>query len=177
MPVKRPKLTEQQKHFADEYLTDLNATRAYRAAYPKTKNDNTAAASGAKLLRNYKVKEYIDKRIKQRMARIEVTQDRVIQELAAIAFAKDSDYVTIDRGAVQVKDTKDLTENQQRAIASVKECRDGIEVKLYDKQRALELLGKHLGMFRDRIEIAPSVSSAAQKIAEILDDAGRSDVT
>ena len=53
-------LTPKQKIFADEYLIDLNATRAYKVAYPRVKNEETAAAAGARLLRNVKVAEYID---------------------------------------------------------------------------------------------------------------------
>lgn len=53
-------LTEKQKRFADEYLIDLNATRAYKAAYPNIKKDETAAAAGARLLKNVKVAEYIE---------------------------------------------------------------------------------------------------------------------
>ena len=52
-------MTRKQKIFADEYLIDLNATRAYKVAYPSVKNDATAAAAAARLLRNVKVREYI----------------------------------------------------------------------------------------------------------------------
>ena len=52
-------MTEKQKIFADEYLIDLNATRAYKVAYPNVKNDAVAAAAAARLLRNVKVKNYI----------------------------------------------------------------------------------------------------------------------
>ena len=48
-------MTEKQKIFADEYLIDLNATRAYRKAYPSVKKDETAAAAAARMLRNVKL--------------------------------------------------------------------------------------------------------------------------
>ena len=51
-------MTEKQKIFADEYLIDLNATRAYKVAYPRVKNDEVAAAAAARLLRNVKVEKY-----------------------------------------------------------------------------------------------------------------------
>ena len=50
-------MTEKQKIFADEYLIDLNATRAYRVAYPNVKKDDTAAAAAARMIRNVKVPE------------------------------------------------------------------------------------------------------------------------
>ena len=120
-------MTDKQKLFADEYLIDLNATRAYKAAYPKVKNDNTAAVSGSNLLRNTKVAEYIEERMADRAKRTEVTQDNVVKELETIGFAK---------------------------TALVNE----FEVKTNDKLKALELLGRHLGMFTDKSEVKATVS-------------------
>lgn len=120
-------MTDKQKIFADEYLIDLNATRAYKAAYPKVKNDNTAAVSGSNLLRNTKVVEYIEERMAERAKRTEVSQDDVVKELATIGFAK---------------------------TALVNE----FEVKTNDKLKALELLGRHLGMFTDKSEVKATVS-------------------
>ena len=84
-------MTEKQKIFADEYLIDLNATRAYRVAYPSVKKEESAAVNGSKLLRNAKVAEYITERMEERQKRTEITQDRVLNELAAIAFSKASE--------------------------------------------------------------------------------------
>lgn len=156
-------MTEKQKIFADEYLIDLNATRAYRVAYPSVKKDETAASAAARLLRNVNVQEYIDKRMKDREKRTEVTQDRVVQELASIAFAKVTDYVGIRSNGttsiVVMKSTDDLTDDQVRAIAGIKEGTNGIEIKLNDKEKALELLGRHLGMFRDKIDVSGKVET------------------
>ena len=52
-------MTNAQKRFCDEYLIDLNATRAYKVAYPKCKEDETANAASSRMLRNVKVQEYI----------------------------------------------------------------------------------------------------------------------
>lgn len=150
-------MTEKQKIFADEYLIDLNATRAYRVAYPNVKKDDTAAVNGSKLLRNTKVAEYIQERMQECQQRTEVTQDRVVQELAAIAFAKATDYVTIKSNGpaavVMIKSTDDLTDEQVRAIAGIKEGTNGIEIKLNGKEKALELLGRHLGMWNDKLGV------------------------
>ena len=148
-------MTEKQKIFADEYLIDLNATRAYRAAYPSVKKEQTAAQAGSRMLRNVKVAAYISERMERRQ-RTEVTQDRVVQELAAIAFARATDYVEIrsngTNSVVVIKPTTELSEEQVRAIAGIKEGVNGIEIKLNDKEKALELLGRHLGMWNDKIE-------------------------
>lgn len=58
-------MTEKQKIFADEYLIDLNATRAYKIAYPSIKKDSVAAQAGSRMLRNVKVKKYIDEKLQE----------------------------------------------------------------------------------------------------------------
>lgn len=156
-------MTEKQKIFADEYLIDLNATRAYRVAYPSVKKDETAAAAAARMLRNVKVAEYISGRMQERQQRTEVTQDMVVRELAAIAFARATDYVEIRSngvgGVVVIKPTADLTDQQISAIAGIKEGANGIEIKLNDKEKALELLGRHLGMWNDKLKVDGEIAT------------------
>lgn len=152
-------LTQKQKVFADEYLIDLNATRAYKIAYKSCKKDETANVNGSKLLRNTKVAKYIEERMNERSKRTEITQDNVLRELATIAFAKVTDFVSIENGTVIVKDTKDIPKNLIPAIASIKEGRNGIEVSFYSKDKSLELLGRHLGMFNDKIEVTGTVNN------------------
>lgn len=166
------RVTKKQKIFVDEYLIDLNATRAYMAAYPNVKNPNVAAAAATRLLRNVKVSEEIKKRMNERSERIEITQDMVLKELAAVAFAKYTDYGNVierqayytdkkgmnipltDRNGkpLMIKDvdyelTEPMSEWNKKAIKSIKPGRYGIKLELHDKERALELLGRHLGMF------------------------------
>nr|DAI64110.1 MAG TPA: Terminase small subunit [Caudoviricetes sp.] len=166
-------LTDKQKRFCDEYLIDLNATQAaIRAGY----SPKTAEQTASRLLRNVKVQEYIAKRQKELSRSTEITQERVIKELALIAFSNNADYAHVVEKKMQVeaggalvdvldKDgkpvmyrtvepvlTEELTEEQKRALAVIKKGRDGLEVKSCDKVKALELLGKHLGIFTDKIE-------------------------
>lgn len=151
-------MTEKQKIFADEYLIDLNATRAYRAAYPSVKKDETARANGSRMLTNANVAGYISDRMNERQKRTEITQDMVLQELASIAFARVTDYVEIKvdgtNSVVMVKPTTELSEEQIGAIAGIKEGANGIEIKLNDKEKALEMLGRHLGMWNDKLDVA-----------------------
>lgn len=147
-------LTPKQEIFADEYLIDLNATRAYKVAYPKVKKDETAAAAGARMLRNVKVAEYIQKRMDERSQRTEITQDMVLQELAKIGFANITDFVTIEGPYVKIKETASMPKDKLGVIAGIKEGANGIEIKLNDKEKALELIGRHLGMFKDKMELS-----------------------
>ena len=160
-------MTEKQKIFADEYLIDLNATRAYRKAYPSVKKDETAAQAGSRMLRNVKVAEYIAERMQARQERTEITQDRVLEELAAIAFARATDYAEVRDDQVFIKDTAGLSENQIKAIAGIKQGKFGIEVKLSDKEKALELLGRHLGMFKDRVEVS-GLEEEKTKLSDLI---------
>ena len=161
-------MTEKQKIFADEYLIDLNATRAYRVAYPSVKKDETAAQAGSRMLRNVKVAEYIQERMEERQKRTEITQDRVLEELAAIAFARAADFAEVKDGFVIIKDTAGLSEQQIKAIAGIKEGKFGVELKLNDKEKALEILGRHLGMFKDKVEVS-GLEEEKKKLGDILE--------
>lgn len=144
-------LTEKQKRFVQEYLVDLNATAAAkRAGY----SPKTAGEQGARLLANVKVQEEIQRAIDKRRDRVEITQDKVLQELAAIAFANGTDYADIVSGMVVPHDTEGMSPRQKAAIVSIKQTKDGIEIKLAGKLKALELLGKHLGVFSSGVDYA-----------------------
>lgn len=163
-------LTEKQKRFCEEYLIDLNATRAYMAAYPRVKNENTAAACASENLRKPKVKEYLDERKKDRKKRTEITQDRVLRELATIAFTNATEIVSYDRGGhVRIKATEDLGKDEKKIIAGIKEGQWGTEVKFHDRLRALELLMKHLGMFDQKDELDKEEQKA--RIEKLKNDA------
>lgn len=155
-------MTEKQKKFADEYLIDLNATRAYKAAYKSVKNDNSAMAGASRMLRNVKVATYIEEKMAERAERTEIKQDDVVKELAKIGFAQITDYVEVQNingfEKVIIKPTDEIEKEKIGAIAGIKEGRNGIEIKMNDKVKALELLGKHLGMFTDKQEIKAQIS-------------------
>lgn len=158
-------MTKKQKIFADEYLIDLNATRAYRVAYPSVKKDETAKSAGSRMLTNVNVAKYISERMQERQQRTEVTQDMVVKELAAIAFARATDYAAVRGGTVYIKDTDSLSDEQIRAIAGIKEGTNGIEIKLNDKEKALELLGRHLGMWNDKLDInTPAIDDSIKEM-------------
>lgn len=76
-----------------------------------------------------------------------VNSKRVVEELAAIGFAKATDFVTVEDGVLMIRSTKELSNTDRAAIASVESTSNGIRLKLYDKMKALELLGKYMGLF------------------------------
>ena len=160
-------LTNKQKVFVNEYLKDLNATRAYKTAYKNIKSEETAATNGSKLLRNTKVAEEIQKRMDERAKRTEITQDKVLKEIARLAFTDITSIVSVKKfktnigeySKVVIKDFSELTEDQRACISGVKENKLGIEVSFCSKERALELLGRHLGMFNDKLQLSGEVKT------------------
>lgn len=168
------KLTDKQRAFVDEYLIDLNATRAYKVVYKNVKSDDVARAAAARMLANVSVKEYLNSRMNDRQKRVEITQDDVLRDLADLFNTKVTDIVNIveepviinnayvvdpDTGKVKtykhldIKATDKLSESAQKAITSIKQGKYGIEVGIVDKTRIIELIGRHLGMFNDKLQI------------------------
>src|SRR5699024_4697174 len=109
-------MTDAQKRFCDEYLIDLNATRAYKVAYPNCKKDATARTNGSKLLTITNIQNYISERMQEREKRTEVTQDMVIKELAKIAFL-DIRKLYTENG--QLRNVADIDDDTAGAISSL----------------------------------------------------------
>jgi len=151
-------LTNRQKRFIEEYLIDLNGTQAaIRAGY----SPNGAEVTACELLKNPKVRYEVARAMAERSRRTGITQDRVLRELAKVAFFNAADVVDLETGNVK----KDIDREDSAVIAGIKvktiPTENGKiierEVKLYDKLRALELLGKHLGMLDDRVKVDMNV--------------------
>lgn len=151
------KLTEKQQRFVDEYLIDLNATQAaIRAGY----SAKTAQEQGSQNLSKLMVQQAIAEQMADRSRRTGVNQDRIVLELARIAFAKITDIVDSEG---KIKST--ATDDDLACIESVKykgsesETSSSVEreVKLSSKLKALELLGKHLGTWNDKLDVNVSI--------------------
>ena len=129
-----PKLTDKQTSFVREYLVDLNATQAaIRAGY----SERTASRIGPQLLGKPWVREVIEKAQAKRAKRVEVTQDYVINNLVEIVER------TMQRRPVTDRKGEQVTDEEGRAVWT-------FDAK--GASRALELLGKHLGVFTDKVQ-------------------------
>ena len=148
-------LTPKQKMFCQEYIKDLNATQAaIRAGY----SEKTSYSIGNENLNKPEISEYIQALSEKRSERTEITADMVVKELAKIAFMKESEFYSDDG---DVKALSELSEDQKSALASYQfkrvnlgegEFLDVPVFKAQDKMKALELLGKHLAIFTEKIE-------------------------
>ena len=127
-------MTEKQKLFCDEYLIDLNGTRAYRTVYKTIKNDNVAGVRANKLLKQKDIAEYINKRLEE--IHNENTAD--IQEVM--------EYLTsVMRGTSEASTLAMCGDGMQEVITKKPDERERL--------KAAELLGKRFGMFKESVDI------------------------
>lgn len=172
------KLTDKQRRFVEEYLIDLNATQAaIRAGYSK----KTAQEQSSRLLSNVMVQDAISQAMKNRSIRTEITQDMVLEELAKIGFANMKNYMGITGDGDPFMDLSTLTEAQAAALAevTVEDFKDGrgedardvrrIRFKLYDKRAALVDIGRHLGMFTDKVQLTGKNGGPIETVQTIPD--------
>lgn len=156
-------MTDKQKLFCDEYIKDFNASRAYKVAYPNCKKDDSARANASRLLTNDSIIEYINQQKEQLANKMEITQERVLQEMARIAFA-DIRKLYNDYGGL--KSIQDLDDDVASIITGIEvteefegygQDREQIgytkKIKMADKTKALDMLGKYFGMFKEKVEI------------------------
>ncbi|MCY8867390.1 terminase small subunit [Bacillus spizizenii] len=152
------KLTPKQKRFVDEYLIDLNATQAYIRAGYKANSEAVAGVEGHKLLKNPKIEQAISEAMEKRSKRTNITADRVLNQLAKYAFADIRDLMTWNEETGRITllppdqiDGSIITELTQTVteVPYGEEMMDKVttKVKRGDPLKALELIGKHLGMF------------------------------
>mgnify|MGYP003745358937 CR=1 FL=1 len=141
-------LSAKQQRFVDEYLVDLNATQAaIRAGY----SEKTAGAQGFDLLKKPEIEAAIAEAMKRRSKRTDVTQDRVVKELAAMAFYDPADLASTPVNSP--KDIANLPEDVRRSIVGWSWDKFGnFVLKLSPKTPSLDLLARHLGMLRDKVE-------------------------
>jgi phage terminase small subunit len=165
------KLTAKQARFVEEYMIDLNAKQAaIRAGY----SPKTAAAIAEKLLKKPQVAKAIKAAMDERSERTAITAERVLDELARVAFA---DLSKAFREDGTLKALHEMDRDTRRAIVSLEVTalhgEEGVKIgtlskiKLGDKLRALELLGRHLGMFNDKLTIAADAENPLQVILKL----------
>ena len=144
------KLAPKRFAFVQEYIKDLNGTQAaIRAGY----SPRSANVTSTRLLMDANVQESIQEYKEMAAKRSQVSVDRIVEEYRRIAFANTPDGIKVIGGWVYITDTDDLMPEQQAAIAEIHQTKDGVRIKFHDKTKALDSLGKHLGMFTDKVQV------------------------
>lgn len=137
-----PELNQNQIAFCYSFITDNNATRAYKEVY---KCSEKAAESGScRLLRNVKIQQKINELKTKAIKRSEITLDKVIDELGKIAFSNIRDCIDLEVDSLVFKSAKDIPEDAFACISEITQLKNGsLRVKFYDKARALESLKQY----------------------------------
>jgi phage terminase small subunit len=147
-------MTAKQKRFVQEYLIDLNARQAaVRAGY----GERLAGQTGSRLLRNNPlVAAAIEAAQAERAERTGVTADRVLIELAKVAFGDPRRLLTVGAKGIEVRDPAELTDAEAALISDITQIKSAaggnLRVKLHCKMTALNALAKHLGLFNGRLK-------------------------
>lgn len=131
-------MTEKQKIFADEYIICLNATRAYKKAYPNVKKDEVARANGSRLLTNANVKTYIDEQLEKLQSERVADQQEVLEFLTSVMRGEKTEPLLVLDG-----------EGTQKVINAVP--------PVQARTKAAELLGKRYRLFTDKVELDATV--------------------
>ncbi len=166
-------LNDKQKRFADEYIIHLNAAQAAVQAGYGIAN---AANQGYRLLQDPEVAWYIQTRQRELQTRLNVTQERVIEEVAKLAFSNMRDFVSVNADGDPVPNFSTLTRDQWASVqeVTVDSYVDGkgpnakpvkkVKLKLHDKRGPLNDLCKHLGLFDDK-----SVGIGGQMVSVMIE--------
>ena len=131
-------MTEKQKIFADEYIICLNATKAYKKAYPNVKKDEVARANGSRLLTNANVKAYIDEQLEKLQSERVADQQEVLEYLTAVMRGKKTEPLLVLDG-----------EGKQKVVDAIP--------PVQARTKAAELLGKRYRLFTDKVELEATV--------------------
>lgn len=132
------KPTDKQMIFANEYLIDLNATRAYKKAYPNVKKDSVAKAAASRLLTNVNLKNYIDEQLKKIEDESIADATEVMKYLTAVMRNELTEEVVV-------------VEGEGEGCSSARIVKKDISAK--DRNKAAELLGKRYRLFTEKIEV------------------------
>lgn len=169
------KLNEKQARFVKEYVLSLNISDAMiKAGY----SPKTAGVCGSKLLKITKIADAVAKAQANLEKRIDISSEKIMQELAIIGFSDIQNYLIInaDTGAIRAKSFEEMLPGMSRAIESIKEDRvikesadgrsttvyDKFYFKLHSKTAAIELMMKRLGMLLQKLELSGKVESGLQ---------------
>ena len=169
-------LSPKQEAFAAGVAQGLSQAEAYRRAYPRSNawKDDTVYSRASELMADRKISGRVEDLMRKAAAANEVTQERIVKELARIAFGNKRAVMTWGPGGVALRDSVDLTDDEAAMVAEVQEtitqAGSSLKMKTHDKVKALELLGKHVGMFSEKVQVSGSGGGPIQTVSMTADE-------
>jgi phage terminase small subunit len=165
------KLTGKQERFVKEYVKDFNGSRAAIAAgYSK----DTARVIASELLTKPNICDAVQRAAEKMTKKIEITQERIAEELSKIAFSDIKEFIEFNSKAVKIKDSKDVDGAVIQEVSSHTGLRGtSTKLKLHDKMKALELLGRYKGMYKDVVIIPKEAEKLSLEELEELENASK----
>lgn len=164
-------MNEKQKRFVAEYLVDLNATQAaIRAGY----SPRTARKQASDLLTKPDIAAAVAAGQKRRINKLELSAERVLKEMSRLAFSDVTRLYALEGQSIKALD--DLSEDDRAAIAHIETVRRNLaggdghtdvihKIRLWDKPKSLEMLGKHFALLTERVEVKGLEGLAARLAA------------
>lgn len=176
-------MNEKHELFIREYLKDFNGTRAYKEVYGCS--DDVARTNASRLLANANIQQAIQAQANKQLEAVEIDVNDILRELKAIAFV---DRTKISRNVrnkileqkedgtdkvyyednVIFTETNELDDETRKVIAGYKKTQSGFAVETYDKMKALELLGKYMGIFKDKIEVSKTADETIKEVENYI---------
>lgn len=174
-------LNAQQIRFCDEYLTCFNVTQAATKAGYSPKNKSAASVSGWRLMQDERVQAYLAARLRRISDKLEVTTERILLEMARVAFSNPRDFFNEDGS---LKRLEELSEDASAVLSSIdnEELFDGVgaertsigsvrKIRMWDKVAALDKLAKISGMYPERnINVKGTLTARVIGLRELLDE-------
>jgi phage terminase small subunit len=163
------KLTRKQLLFVEEYLIDLNATKAAeRAGYA----ESGAYQEGHRLLKKAEIYEAVKRRLQENLKLIRLTQERILKEYEVIAFSRITTYLKVNCGRIKMVDTEDLPEGSEAAVESYSETTNqfggSLTVKLHNKLKALDALSRYTKLFKEEEDDGREKTSDLERLRSTL---------
>lgn len=152
-------MTDKQRKFADEYLIDCNATRAYKVAYPSVKKDEVARTNSSRLLTNANVKSYIEQKLEEISSGKTADAKEVMEYLTSVMRREHKECIVVTLTNKVEKWVADEDTGKLKKQTVTEESPSVVEIpaKLSDANKAAELLGKRYALFTDKTQIEGAV--------------------
>lgn len=141
-------LTPKQEKFVRNLVSGMSQYNAYCNSYnAKNMKRSTIDRKATALFGKDTIRARYNELINKANEKVEIKAEDILRELKAIAFSNGSDYAEMKGNKVQFKDTDKLDADKKRAIASIKQTREGKQIDTYDKLKAIDMLVKYTKMF------------------------------